>query len=134
MLPVCPESDYHSGGRKIRVEIFLPKILFFFQPILTIKHLINTITTPRNQFIDLRNSKHDFNIWNQTGLVFSSSTSIYFLGNIEVWDNHHSTFFIKWNPWTQISTNLVAEICKNNDFLSLCQNLVKFSLFKKPET
>jgi len=96
--------------------------------------LVNIITTPKNQFINLRNSKINIKTWNQTRLDFSSLILIYFLDNIKVWNGHHPTSFIKWNPGTPISTNLVTKMCENNNSLSLCWNSRKISLLKKQGT
>lgn len=56
---------------------------------------------------------------------------ICFLGNIEILNNHHQIFLIKWNLWTPRLTILVVEIGVNNDFLSLRRNPTKLSLLSQ---
>lgn len=82
---------------KLRHTYFFPKTPFC-NPFKKKKHFINTLKTPKKQFINLRSPKKDPKTQNQIALDFSSSMSICFLGIIEVLNNYHQDFFIKWNP------------------------------------
>jgi hypothetical protein len=74
---------------------------------------------PRNQFINLKNSKHMKS--NMVRFFFLDLFIV--LDNIEISNNH--------NP---ISTNLMIEIYENDDFFFLYRILVKISLLTKLET
>jgi hypothetical protein len=95
-------------------RFFCPKIFFFPTHF---NQKIKLLMIPRNQFINLKNSKNNSKHMKSNMVRFFFLDLFIVLDNIEISNNH--------NP---ISTNLMIEICENNDFFFLYRILVKISL------
>jgi len=121
-----PDSIHHSEKIKV-MSFFLPKKPDF-QSISIKKHLTNTLEILRNQLIK---SKKLSKPQNQTKENISSSTYIWFLGYIEVYNNHHKTPPTQWNPLTLILTILIVEKYVNDKIYLSILKFVKLSPKKK---